>query len=329
MKLAFITESGHKGKISPQEPNQRVDLVWQIALQTDHIPWNDVALNPSVLSSYDASIIIIPKNSPQVLPLARQLAKDHNIIIMQEGPCLYWQEWPPKWQVEYYELLQEVSGVFVHGSTEIRYFQGLTNKPVRILPTMVNMDYFNSIPKQQKEKGSLLVGGNACIWYNGTSSAGVTKNYPKITKVYFPSMGRKQTNEEILMSIVTNKEVEYLPYMNWTEFIKEISKIEYAIHLMPSAAAGTFNLNCALLGIPCIGNQKTDTQRVCFPDLSIDVTDLEKAQSLLYQLTNNEEFKNQVIKNAKENAQYYFSVKKNLPLILKNIQEVINHGSKK
>ena len=53
---------------------------------------------------------------------------------------------------------------------------------------------------------------------------------------------------------------------------------------MPTVAAGTFSLNCAYFGIPCIGNIAVDTQRVCHPDLSVEVSDLEKARSLAQRL---------------------------------------------
>jgi len=44
---------------------------------------------------------------------------------------------------------------------------------------------------------------------------------------------------------------------------------------MLTIAAGTFSLNCAYFGIPCIGNEKVDTQRLCFPELSVDVENIE------------------------------------------------------
>lgn len=47
---------------------------------------------------------------------------------------------------------------------------------------------------------------------------------------------------------------------------------------MPTIAAGTFSLNCAYYGIPCIGNEKVDTQLTFFPDLSVDVHDVFQAR---------------------------------------------------
>ena len=42
----------------------------------------------------------------------------------------------------------------------------------------------------------------------------------------------------------------------------------------PVVAAGTFNLNCDYLGIPCVGYNNVNTQK-CHPNLSVDVGDVE------------------------------------------------------
>ena len=69
-----------------------------------------------------------------------------------------------------------------------------------------------------------------------------------------------------------------------------LSTFKYAVHLMPTVAAGTFSLNCAYFGIPCIGNIKVDTQRFCHPDLSVAVDDVSKARTLAHRLQNDSDF---------------------------------------
>ena len=71
-----------------------------------------------------------------------------------------------------------------------------------------------------------------------------------------------------------------IPRLQWVDWIKKLSEFKYAVHMMPTAAAGTFALNCAYLGIPCIGNELVDTQASCFPALSVDVHDLDRARQL-------------------------------------------------
>ena len=91
-------------------------------------------------------------------------------------------------------------------------------------------------------------------------------------------MGRKIEGEEQMPNL------NHLPYMNWVEWIKELNKRKYGIHLMKTHAAGTFALNCAYLGIPCIGYRGLDTQEICHPNLTVELGDIEHAKFLIEKL---------------------------------------------
>jgi hypothetical protein len=93
----------------------------------------------------------------------------------------------------------------------------------------------------------------------------------------------------------------------WSEWMQNLSTFKYAVHMMPTVAAGTFALNCAYFGIPCIGNQDVDTQLLCHPSLSVAVNDLESARELAIQLRDDKEFYNQCSEMAKDNYEACFS----------------------
>lgn len=324
LKLAWISEQPYTGYIDPNYPNQRIDLAWQIGLGTYHHNWAKVIENPKILDEYDAAIFVIPKSNPQVIPYIIELINKTSctMILMQEGPCWYWQEWNAFNQVQYYGLLKAVDGMLVHGDSDKRYYEGIAGRKCYVLPTMYNQDYCATIRLKTREEGTIIVGGNAGTWYSGEASACTIRDNPHINKILFPTMGRKKDNEDILMSVLTDKEVEYLPYLNWTEFMQQLARAKYAVHLMPAAAAGTFQLHCAILGIPCIGNYLTDTQRILFPDLCCEVTDVSKAKELLTKLTSDKDFYNMVVDKATTNRAL-FSHKVRIPEILKILQEII------
>jgi hypothetical protein len=77
---------------------------------------------------------------------------------------------------------------------------------------------------------------------------------------------------------------------------------------MPTVAAGTFSLNCAYFGIPCIGNAEVDTQNICHPDLSVDVSDTYYARKLAESLRDNKTFYNKCSQEAKENYHKHYSL---------------------
>jgi hypothetical protein len=114
-------------------------------------------------------------------------------------------------------------------------------------------------------------------------------------------MGRKQNGE--------NELVEHLPYMNWKQWIHKLNEFKIGIHLMRTHAAGTFALNCAYLGIPCIGYKGLDTQELCHPELTVDVGDLTSAKEKLILLQTNKNYYNQCSKIAKFNYRENFCEK--------------------
>ena len=77
---------------------------------------------------------------------------------------------------------------------------------------------------------------------------------------------------------------------------------------MSTVAAGTFSLNCAYFGIPCIGNVNVDTQRICHPHLSVDVYDIEKARNLANKLASDKEFYTLCSNTAKKNYNKNYSI---------------------
>jgi hypothetical protein len=102
------------------------------------------------------------------------------------------------------------------------------------------------------------------------------------------------------------EEITHLPYMQWDQWITSLNNFKYAVHLNPNTIGGTFHLNCAYLGIPCIGNIKTNTQRLCFPDLSVEPYDLVKAKSLIKRLVYDKEFYTECSNKAKKLYQEKF-----------------------
>ena len=162
---------------------------------------------------------------------------------------------------------------------------------------MYNFDHNN-------RKGCIL-GGNFVRWYGGFDSYIVAHELTPEENLYCVSMGRKQKEES--ESLIQN--LTYLPYMNWKEWLESLNSFKYAIHLMPTIAAGTFGMNCSYLGIPCIGYSQADTQRILHPNLSIEFNEIGKARELVRELKNNSYFYNKCSQETKQLWNEYFSEK--------------------
>ena len=141
----------------------------------------------------------------------------------------------------------------------------------KIKPEVINLE----------DRSGVVIGGNMCRWYGGFDSYIVAEEFG--VDLYAPSMGRKIEREDEL-------DIHHLPYMTWVEWMNNLSKYKYAVHLMPTHAAGTFSLNCAYHGIPCIGYRNSDTQSELHPNLTVDDGDMYSAVKLARKLKMDDDF---------------------------------------
>tara|TARA_R110001599_G_scaffold108883_1_gene272156 strand:+ start:435 stop:1361 length:927 start_codon:yes stop_codon:yes gene_type:complete len=297
MKVAWFTEGGWSGKIQRDFDGMRNDSAWMCVLDATHFPINQI---PQVEEKFDLGIVTIPKKHIDILsqyPLIEKLRGCCNkIAYMQEGPHWYFQDYPLDQQIWFFNILAEMDFLYVHNESDKKYYEGLLEKECKLMPTLMIEDLLIDLPKV--ERNNIMIGGNFCSWYGGFDSYIVAQEAD--CPIYIPSMGRKIEGEEQMPNL------NHLPYMKWVEWVKTLNQFKYGIHLMRTHAAGTFALNCAYLGIPCIGYEGLDTQEKCHPDLTIKLGDLKKAKELIKELKNNEEFYLSCSSKAKENYNNLF-----------------------
>jgi len=270
---------------------------------------------------YDLGIIILPKkNISQLMQvdLIKQMRKVcKKIGYMQEGPSWYFQDYPMDQQIWFYNILMEVDVIFGHNQADVDYFKGLTekkhiyqNKSLMITdsiePHIVNPD----------ARDGVIIGGNMVRWYGGFDSYMVAQEFGE--SIYAPSMGRKIKREEEM-------DITHLPYMNHIDWMNNLSRFKYAVHLMPTQAAGTFALNCAYHGIPCIGYKGLDTQTNCHPQLNVSMGDLEKARKLANKLKNDKGFYKTQSETAKNNFNSFFGETEYIYNMKKVIEKVMSN----
>ena len=290
MKIAFLSQMGFQGKIPRNHPNMRTEFAQMCALNSDHYPLANI---DNITEKYEHVILLIPKTdrdrdallSVDLIPKARRFA--NKVWFMQEGPSWIFQDMSIAQQFWHYNLLVDVDGILTENKTDIPYFKGLVgNKPVYDIPSLMIEDAIDGHTLTHKnDRKGVIIGGNFVRWYGGFDSYIIARELDiPISSV---SMGRKQKEEDAI------PDIDYLPYLEWNHWINALSNFKYAVHLMPTIAAGTFSMNCAYLGIPCIGYKEADTQRILHPKLSVEIGNLEKARQLIKKLKKDEDFYNE------------------------------------
>ena len=303
-KIAFFSESKFDSKIPRNFKNMRTEYAWYVALDSTH---HHIGQLPTLSDKqYDLGIVIIPKKNIEELmlfPMIEQMKRVcKKIGFMQEGPHWYFQDYPMEQQIWFYNTLMEMDVLFCHNDVDVDYFRGITGKKqVYKMPSLMITDH---IKPSEEKKESVIIGGNMVRWYGGFDSYIVAQEFNCIedinVPIYAPSMGRKIEREDEL-------EINHLPYMTWLEWQTELSKHKFAVHLMTTHAAGTFALNCAYLGIPCIGYKGLDTQEQLHPMLSVDYGNIEWAKSKARRLMREPQLYERCSIQAKENYEKYYS----------------------
>jgi hypothetical protein len=314
MTIAFLTEMGFEGKIPSDHTNMRTEFAWMYALDANHHNIHTY----KTISGYDHVFIIFPKGKTFLSAEGSSLIQnatnpisdllDSDIILdlkktnqqvhyVQEGPHWWFNDYEIADQINFFNMLQNVDSIYAHNEFDAKYYRGLCKETVvHVIPTLMIETLTKNIKPVPDDK--VIIGGNFARWYGGMESFIVASEF----KLPIWSQTSHATRKEEWHL------VEHLPRVTWIDWMKQLSTFKYAIHLMPTVAAGTFSLNCAYFGIPCIGNNKVDTQRLCHPELSIDVNDIDAARKLAIRLRDDSAFYDMCSKTALENYKKYYNI---------------------
>ena len=313
MRIAFLTEMGFSGTIPPTHNNMRTEFAWMNALNAVHYPLETY----DSVKNYDVVFIIFPKGKTYlnsegstlvngVNPVSKYLQqpiiptlKESNtkVYYIQEGPHWWWNDYEVIDQIQFYNFLSLTDGIFAHNLSDSQYYRGLFwNKKVEIIHSLMIEDFIKDIQPITEDK--VLIGGNFSRWYGGFES------YMVASEFGLPIWGQESHSKRVNEGGIGN--LSHFPRMNWNDWMVEVSKFKYGVHLIPTVAAGTFSLNCAYFGIPVIGNEKLDTQRLLHPNLSVDVSDIESAM-LMVEMLKDPIFYKKKSEEAKDNYQTYYT----------------------
>lgn len=315
MKIAFITEMSFHGKVNVSYRNMRTEFSWMYALDADHF---NISLYEKIID-YDHVFIIFPKGEIHLNSFAVKLVEKYNplsdllkipiveklksnnkkVHFIQEGPHWLYNDYEIFDQINFYNLISQCDSIFAHNQHDLVYYKGLfPNKPIHLIKSLMIEDSIKDIEPIKEDK--VMIGGNFARWYGGFESYIVASNF-KIP-VWAQDSHAKRKNEDMIEGL------NHLQRLDWVDWMKTLSKFKYAVHLMPTVAAGTFSLNCAYFGIPCIGNKDVDTQRICNPELSVDVNDIETAVQLSLKLRDDKNFYEECSHKTKYNYKKFYSI---------------------
>ena len=300
MKVGFFSEAGYEGKVPRNYPNMRTDVAWVCALDASHHSIHQ--LQNLTNNLYDVGVLILPKNREPLLnfPLLEQYRRVcKKVTIMQESYYNYWQDSPIEEQIWYFNFVASMDLIFCHNDIDLRYYNGLTKVRTELLPSvMITDDVVRRGDGIWASGDGAIIGGNFVWAYGGFDSYQVAREITgDITAV---TTGRMKPEEEQIL--------KHIPWVLWREWIDILSQYKYGIQL-GTASAGTFNLNCAFHGIPCIGYSNVNTQNILHPLTTVEVGEMDKAKEIARRLKD-DRFYNLCMETTEKRYINYYSEEK-------------------
>jgi hypothetical protein len=307
MNIKYSTsEMGFEGYFPVNYPNLRVLETQLLYLEAYHLPIHKILTEGK---TYKGSLLYnIGKGGFEKPYISHLYHNHHNVVsllqekfeevyIYQDGEIGWWNQVDVKLQVWWYNQLQSADGILVPNSTDVPFYKGLfPDKKIKVIRSVMTDEGLDKTKFKPKEDRTIVT-GPLTREYNGFSQLILAHNLDM--PIDIPPMGESRMPKDS-WDMADNLGVNYLEYMSWTEWMYNLNRYKIGYMLSAATASGSFALNCAYLGIPCIGDKRADTQRILFPDLAIDVFDNQKALELTLKLKNDLIFYNEVSKKAKE-----------------------------
>jgi hypothetical protein len=322
MNIKYSTsEMGFEGYFPVNYPNLRVLETQLLYLEAYHLPIQKIITEGK---TYKGSLLYNIGKGDFEKPYISDLYHNyHNIVgllqekfegvyIYQDGEIGWWNQVDTRLQAWWYNQLIASDGILVPNSTDISFYKGLfPDKKIKVIRSVMTDEGLDKTKFKPKENRTIVT-GPLTKEYNGFSQLLLAHNLDM--PVDIPPMGESRMPKDS-WEMAPNLGVNYLQYMSWAEWMYNLSRYKIGYMMSAATASGSFALNCAYLGIPCIGDKRADTQSILFPDLAIDVFNNEKALELTFKLKNDLDFYIEVSNKAKRLYKQEFTKEKMLKLL--------------
>ena len=322
MNIKYATsEMGFEGYFPVNYPNLRVLETQLLYLEAYHLPIQKIFNDGK---TYKGSILYnIGKGGFEKPYISDLYHNYHNVVsllqekfdeiyIYQDGEIGWWNQVDTRLQAWWYNQLRASNGILVPNSTDIPFYKGLfPDKEIKVIRSVMTDEGLDKT-KFKPQENRTIVTGPLTREYNGFSQVLIAHNADM--PIDIPPMGESRMPKDS-WEMAPNLGINYLNYMSWVDWMYNLSRYKIGYMMSAATASGSFALNFAYLGIPCIGDKRADTQSILFPDLAIDVFDNKKALDLTLKLKKDLDFYIEVSNKAKRLYKKEFTKEKMLKLL--------------
>lgn len=296
MKILYLTDIGYMGPLTMDfQMGLRPPMSWISALNSFHCPY--IKLNELQEDNFDIAIISCLHEKVDVFEINLEKIKNisKKILFQHDSDHRYFYQknsLQRSYMLNY--IISNVDAILAHNDLDKKYYETLYKKPCFIHEQLILDVYDESIPINKQ--GILLGAG------------GMNDRYGTLDPYVFAI---NHTEEKIYCF----GEEENIPGINfipnvwdYIEYNKKLSSFKYAFNLTPSGLGGSFPLQCAMMKVPCLGWDTSNTFKTCFPDLVAPYGSFDILEEKFNNLMSDDEFYEYVVNYARQKFITYFNI---------------------
>lgn len=202
----------------------------------------------------------------------------------------------------YYKALRSIDIVAIMEEDKVPFYSLLTSSLVRFIHVPIDARMAEGkffIPRERKDKYILVYGDNNPNCPTTVFALAAKLDKPIVTVVVSPELltDIRQTFN-VTVNFTFGKLGQY-------PFLELLGKSR--IHIYPTRWIGSARepIACAVAGTPCIGSDRSHTQRRLFPKLACDIYDVTKMLELANKLYNDNAFYDEIVGYAWKQLPFY------------------------
>ena len=293
MKFAFISHADRLVTLNPKWTSKAHCIEsWALCLDADH--FSGCSGNEQTWKSLNNYDVILINQNTTMHKLTCEIKKNcpHPFLIaVAEGSVSDISAFSSK---TLFTMIQAARSCDLYGillDWTVPCYAQLTNKPVRWIGLPFYQEFFSSrrLPLEQKNPKAPIIAlqHSPGSGRSGFSSFLIASKIPG-AKLLSPGL---QSGSQEFIDFLGVKNVDHFPYLEWPEYISKYSHSYFAIHLDTLYTYGRFPLDMAALGIPTVGSNRNQTNKILWPELTVDpIKEIPRAQELALQLINDPDF---------------------------------------
>ena len=275
---------------------------WIFLFKGSMIPFNNVT--KKILEQFDVvQLNMAPVDQFLVKEVRRMIGNNSNTLIIgnNDYTCESWDTWSQH-PLQYEQAQDELDAVFgtePHQTSHLREDAYTIPHPhwIDMLKHIgnddINIDKFNV--------GSIYHWWEGKHYTQSLTFLRLRRNYPNLVTRLYGYNGANDKNKK-WQKVMWDKT---MPLMEYPEFQRSLMTNRFIYDNCSYHTYGRTTVDCSALRIPCLGSDRIDSMKLCFPEMCCDPFDMRKQLEIMDKVLKGGKWFDKQMDYAYESSEYY------------------------